>query len=298
MADDFAIEAECCPACRIGVRHGLARVGAPGTARIDVSLVYRHPSPFFHEKERTGGATDACNAKDQRCTADAPGRRGGQLPANGPRRGLREVGQASQSNGPDYAALIATGEPYAGMISGRLPLVWAPATVISDSPHKREVAAGAAAGRLMETAVAAELWGVQTEFLMVTPYLIPSPDERHLLTDLRSRGARVRILTNALESAPEPEAHSGYAKARPELLSQGIELYEARALLGNTCGSGESRRIARYGNYALHAKILIFDRRRLFMGSMNFDMGAARQCLSCRAGGGRTSVLVDGSVRQ
>jgi putative cardiolipin synthase len=31
-----------------------------------------------------------------------------------------------KSDGIDYAARVATGEPYAGLISGRLPLVWAP----------------------------------------------------------------------------------------------------------------------------------------------------------------------------
>jgi cardiolipin synthase C len=58
---------------------------------------------------------------------------------------------------------------------------------------------------------------------------------------------------------------------RPTLLRDGIELYEVRARLDNVRGSGESRRIARFGNYALHGKLLVFDRRRVYIGSMNFD---------------------------
>jgi putative cardiolipin synthase len=58
---------------------------------------------------------------------------------------------------------------------------------------------------------------------------------------------------------------------RVPLLQQGVELFEIRALLGNTAGSGETRTIAAAGNYGLHAKLFVFDRRRVFFGSMNFD---------------------------
>ena len=51
----------------------------------------------------------------------------------------------------------------------------------------------------------------------------------------------------------------------------GVELYEARALLGNAQGSGQTATMSRHGNYALHAKLFVFDRQRLFIGSMNFD---------------------------
>ena len=33
--------------------------------------------------------------------------------------------------------------------------------------------------------------------------------------------------------------------------------------------------MSRYGNYSLHAKVFIFDRRSLFIGSMNFDQRSA-----------------------
>jgi putative cardiolipin synthase len=49
---------------------------------------------------------------------------------------------------------VATGEPFDGMISGRLPLVWARAQLICDSPDKKNVENGAMVGRLMQRAVA------------------------------------------------------------------------------------------------------------------------------------------------
>jgi len=58
---------------------------------------------------------------------------------------------------------------------------------------------------------------------------------------------------------------------RVPLLESGVELYEIRSLLGNAKGSGQTAAISRYGNYSLHAKLFVFDRQTLFIGSMNFD---------------------------
>jgi len=184
--------------------------------------------------------------------------------------------QTLKTDGIDYIKRIATGEPYAGMISGRLPLVWAHAQVVCDSPDKKQVESGALAGRLMTRPVASTARAVQSELLMVTPYYIPADAEVQLLKELRRRNVRVRILTNSLESTPELSAHSGYMRFRVPLLQEGVELYEVRSLLGNARGSGQTTRVSRYGNYALHAKLYVFDRQRLFIGSMNFDQRSKR----------------------
>jgi putative cardiolipin synthase len=92
-----------------------------------------------------------------------------------------------------------------------------------------------------------------------------------MFKDLRKRGVRVRVLTNSLESTPELVAHSGYMHYRLPLVEDGVELYEVRALLGNARGSGQSLAASRSGNYALHAKLFVFDRQKLYIGSMNFD---------------------------
>ena len=55
-----------------------------------------------------------------------------------------------------------------------------------------------------------------------------------------------------------------------------MELYEVRSLLGNARGSGQTAVVSRYGNYALHAKLFVFDRQRIFIGSMNFDQRSKR----------------------
>jgi putative cardiolipin synthase len=187
------------------------------------------------------------------------------------RKTLDEHRRLVKSEGTDYASRIATGEPLAGMIAGRLPLVWAQAQLVYDSPEKKRVANGDMVGKLMHRSVAETAATVQSELLMVTPYFIPGDAGMQMFNDLRKRGATVRVLTNSLESTPELLAHSGYMHYRLPLLEDGVELYEVRALLGNARGSGQSLAASSSGNYALHAKLFVFDRQKLYIGSMNFD---------------------------
>jgi putative cardiolipin synthase len=162
-------------------------------------------------------------------------------------------------------------QPFLDIVSGHTSLIWSPMKLIYDSPDKKDVDKGNSPGRLIYKALAEQAGAVKTELLIVTPYFIPSPDELQLLKEERDRNARVRILTNSLAAAPNTEAHSGYIHYRVGLLQQGVELYEVRALLGNTRGSGQSKAISRHGNYGLHAKLFVFDRKVAFVGSMNFD---------------------------
>ncbi|MCK9382343.1 MAG: phospholipase D family protein [Sulfuritalea sp.] len=179
--------------------------------------------------------------------------------------------QELKAEGIEYVQRIATGEPFNGMISGRLPLIWAHAELISDSPDKKQVENGSMVGRLMHRAVANATATVQSELLMVTPYLIPGTEGMQLFKDLRQRNVRVRILTSSLESSTVLLAQAGYMHYRMPLLEDGVELYEIRSSLGNSKGSGQTAAISRYGNYSLHAKLFVFDRQKLFIGSMNFD---------------------------
>jgi putative cardiolipin synthase len=176
-----------------------------------------------------------------------------------------------KAEGTDYAKRIVGGEPLAGMLSGRLPLVWAHAQVVCDSPDKKSVEAGWMVGRLMHRPVARAVAAVQSELLMITPYLIPGQEGMNLFEDLRRQGVRVRVLTNSLESSTVLLAQAGYMHYRTPLLESGVELFEIRSLLGNARGSGQSAAMSSFGNYSLHGKLFVFDRQKLFIGSMNFD---------------------------
>jgi len=199
------------------------------------------------------------------------GERPSHAELNEGRAQLEQQGQQLKGLGVADAKRFAAGEPFSGITSGRLPLIWAHAEVVSDSPDKKKVESGAMIGRLMERPVAEAVRAVHSELLMITPYLIPGKEGMLLFKDLRQRGVRVRVLTNSLESSTVPSAQSGYMHYRTPLLDMGVELYEIRSLLGNTRGSGQTAAISRYGTYSLHAKLFVLDRQRIFIGSMNFD---------------------------
>ena len=192
------------------------------------------------------------------------------------RERLDEHFKEARRSGADYLKRAEQGDPFAGIVAGRLPVVWSTAQIVCDSPDKKEVVDGAAAGRLMYGPISEAVNSVQSELLMITPYLVPTPGELQLLRNLRRRHVRVRILTNSFNSTNEPAAHSGYARHRPELLQMGIELYEVRAMLGSSRGSGQTAKMSRYGNYGLHGKLLVFDRKKVYAGSMNFDQRSRR----------------------
>ena len=184
--------------------------------------------------------------------------------------------QALDSAGIDYVAMLKSDEPYAGIISGRSPLIWATAQVVCDSPDKKDVVSGARRGRLMARTVANVAAHAQSEVLMVTPYFVPARDEMRMLDGLLRQNIRVAILTNSLESAPGLLAQAGYVRYRLPMLDDGADLYEVRSLLGSQRGSGQTARMSGFGNYGLHAKLFVFDREKIFIGSMNFDQRSKR----------------------
>jgi putative cardiolipin synthase len=166
--------------------------------------------------------------------------------------------------------------PLHTILSDEDALTWASATLVYDSPEKRKIRRGERFGRLMYRPIADKIATTHSNLLVVTPYFVPTGDELRLLAGEVERDVRVRILTNSLSSTPDIAAQAGYARDRPTLLQDGVHLYEIRSDLGNARGSGESRKIAQFGTYALHAKLFVFDRAAVFVGSMNLDQRSVR----------------------
>jgi cardiolipin synthase C len=183
---------------------------------------------------------------------------------------IRKRKAAARVDGIDYSERIASGEPFASLLDGKLGLVWATAQVLCDSPDKKRTDAGEP-GQLMVRDVLAAARQVQSEFLMINPYIVPTRGESAMLQELRQRKVTIGIVTNSLQSTRDLLAYAGYIDSRRALLQEGVQLYEVRAQLGSTRGSGQTTRISRFGTYGLHGKLMVFDRQRIFIGSMNFD---------------------------
>jgi len=179
--------------------------------------------------------------------------------------------QKASTAGMNYEQKLASGEPLASVLASTAPLSWATAELACDSPDKKRVAEGDRAGSLMFGLVAKAIQATQTELLIVTPYLIPSTGELKLLGESGAPQRRVRILTTSLEATNDPLAQAGYMHYRVPLLQAGVQLFELRTHPESTRGSGQSAKMTRHGTYGLHAKLLVFDRSAMFVGSMNYD---------------------------
>ena len=99
------------------------------------------------------------------------------------REDLNAERKDKKTEGIDYVTRVATGEPFNGMVSGSLPLTWAHAQVVYDSPDKKKVENGTMVGRLMHLAVADAARAVQSEMLRITPSLRPGVEGMQKFND-------------------------------------------------------------------------------------------------------------------
>jgi putative cardiolipin synthase len=112
--------------------------------------------------------------------------------------------------------------------------------------------------------------GVQEELIIFSPYFVPGKKGTAFLTQLSQRGVRVRILTNSLSSNDVGVVHAGYAKYRKDLLRGGVELYEMNKKLTRKQRK-EKKGKGGSSTASLHAKSFVFDRKKVFIGSLNLD---------------------------
>jgi putative cardiolipin synthase len=152
------------------------------------------------------------------------------------------------------------------LIADRLPLIPADARLLSDSPDKliNEISAEQMqlANDLREVLLSAK-----EEVIIITPYYVPRDEGIQLLRNLTNSGIRVVIVTNSLASNNHVPVHSGYAKYRKPAIRAGAELYEVRADAGRELGGNDDNP----DTFTLHTKVFLFDRRYMFVGSLNLD---------------------------
>ena len=107
------------------------------------------------------------------------------------------------------------------------------------------------------------------EILVVSPYVVPLQTIKDYFREGSAAGINITILTNSLAAADHTYAFSGYSKHRREMLEMGIELRELRPdgplWSEHKTGSSDAAHVS------LHAKLIIFDRRWVYVGSLNFD---------------------------
>ncbi len=109
----------------------------------------------------------------------------------------------------------------------------------------------------------------QMEILASTPYLVPDEENYKAITELVGRGVRIALLTNSLGATNHPIVHSGYKKHRPRLVDTGLTLFEFRRDAQPAESPDTPPVTAKI--FGLHAKLIVIDRRTVFVGSLNLD---------------------------
>lgn len=143
--------------------------------------------------------------------------------------------------------------------------IWAPGHMIFDDPNEikkygRTITLTEVFRRRIER--------LNSEVLAEVPYFVLRDPGVAGVKRLRDRGVRIRVLTNSLASNDVLAAHAGHAEHREELIAAGVELYELRA------EPVVKKRIFYLSGAArstLHAKVYVFDRKAVFIGSFNYD---------------------------
>jgi putative cardiolipin synthase len=168
----------------------------------------------------------------------------------------------------DYRQRLTAGEALHPAMDSNLPLTWGNAYAAYDDPDKPETAITTGMQHFMPQ-IRTVPTRTKSELLIMSPYFIPSHEGREHLGDMVSRGLRVAVVTNSLASTDALAAHAGYARHRAELLRRGIELFELRPEPG--VQHSMQHRWRSPSAAALHAKLVIVDRARVLLGSMNLD---------------------------
>ncbi|MEP2777160.1 MAG: phospholipase D family protein [Luteolibacter sp.] len=173
------------------------------------------------------------------------------------RKELREFQEERKGilTDPDHPPL----EPERALAGAISRMRSAPVHVVADTPDK--------IGGDGEPRVASKLGSLaaqcESEILIETAYFVPSNRTFARVEERLGHGVRVRALTNSLSSNDVLAAHSGYARHRKSMLLSGVEIHEL-ATRGSAVppDSPKSR---------LHTKAVVFDRKRVFVGTFNLD---------------------------
>lgn len=188
---------------------------------------------------------------------------------------------AVQAPQPLAAVMVAAGvrDPlgHAALASeidaGKLALAWASASVVADSPGK---VAGLTDGGTEDTVsghIVRLMDSAQSDVTVISPYFVPGKVGMAAMQRMADRGIRMVVLTNSLAANDSALVHLGYARYRRQMLGLGVHLYEL-----SVPGAQKRNRLGLFGSShaSLHAKVVVVDQRRVFIGSLNLDARSAR----------------------
>ena len=153
------------------------------------------------------------------------------------------------------------------MLADSDKLVWAQAHVVFDLPYGESSSSSVAGPAVLAGILVAAADQAVEELFVVSPYFVPGDTGVERFRQLRERDVRCVVVTNSLASTDVSAVYGGYKDYQQALLQLGVELWEVMAypdMPGNERGTSTERK-------SLHAKTFAIDRKRLFVGSLNWD---------------------------
>lgn len=150
----------------------------------------------------------------------------------------------------------------------RIDWHWGEAEWISDPPTKADPGHATNQEPILARHLMRHVRSAEQELLLMSAYFIPGSRGEVFLIDMAEHGVDVRVLTNSLATTDVLAVHSAYASYRRPLLEGGVRLWELRRQ------AGEQERASAFAGESLaslHAKAFVFDRQKLFVGSVNLD---------------------------
>ena len=169
-----------------------------------------------------------------------------------------------------YFKAVTDGQLANALRDNSVELEWGGGSIVHDAWWKRDQKREGWHDSLLITRLKPHLLGVSEELVMISPYFVPGKESVAELCDLVHKGVTVKILTNSLASNDVVAVHAGYTKYRKQLLRCGVELYELNEHL-----RVDERKsftwLPEVSKSSLHAKTMIFDRKKMFVGSFNYD---------------------------
>ena len=171
----------------------------------------------------------------------------------------------------EYAQAVRQGRFVKDIEQRQAQIYWGEAKAVADTPDKfltnpqdKSTHLGPKLLPLLDN--------LHSDLFIVSPYFVPGDELVAYFAGLVKRGVKVTILTNSFASNDVAVVYAGYAKYRKALLEAGVDLYEYKpnsVLIKQAKQRGSG--LSGSSRASLHAKVFVFDRKRVFVGSLNLD---------------------------
>ncbi|WP_193075083.1 phospholipase D family protein [Pseudomonas sp. FME51] len=170
--------------------------------------------------------------------------------------------------GSDYLQAVAESPFTQALHDDRINWHWGTAEWLTDPPTKADPGHATNQMPILARKLAMHARKSEEELLLMSAYFIPGSSGQVFLLDMVEHGVDVGVLTNSLATTDVLAVHSGYASYRKPLLKGGVRIWELRVQAAQ-----QERTSAFLGESlaSLHAKAFVFDRQKVFVGSVNLD---------------------------